>query len=149
MQLNDTDAKILLHVLKKYGSIELPASGNSMYPLIKDGDICKFTTCDPSKLTKGDIVLFLSCQGKLLAHRFYRVTTVNNLPYFIFKGDTNLATDTPITEEYILAKLKYIKRGKDILSINNLLYLFWGKIIQSLPQLGYWIRKIKKNQLRK
>jgi signal peptidase I len=149
MLVKKAERIILLDVLKKYGSIELPAAGVSMYPVIKDGDICSFTICDPNNLTSKDIVLFMSDQGKLVAHRFYKTTTKNNIPQFIFKGDTNLGTDTPIPKEFILGKLHYIKRGSKRIYSNSLPFFAWRKVIQLFPQVGYLVKKIKQTHLQK
>lgn len=149
MPVNQTEGIILLEVLKKYGSIELPASGMSMYPIIKEGDICNFTICDPINLTSNDIVLFMSEQGKLVAHRFCNTTTKNNIPHFIFKGDTNLGTDSPIPKELILGKLHYINRGNKRIYINSLTFFVWRMVIQLLPKAGYLVKKLIQNHLQK
>jgi signal peptidase len=140
MQFNEAESQLVSKVLKKYRLIDLPAQGTSMLPLIKEGDICTFRTCDPSKLKKGDIVLFFSSESKLVAHRFYYSKRIDNKQFFLFKGDTNLKQDHPVTKEHIVGKLTYIKTKKRKVSASQFSFELWSKAILLFPIISYWLR---------
>lgn len=140
MQFNSSEIHLLTTVLKKYGVIDLPAHGVSMYPLIKNGDICSFKVCNPYKLNKGDIALFISGSGQLVAHRFYRVSRENKKQLFLFKGDTNLGYDEPITAQQVIAKLTQIKRENKIARVTGITDKLWKHLLPIFPFFSAWIR---------
>jgi signal peptidase I len=130
-----------IHFLKvaieKDGFLELPAHGNSMFPLIQRGDVCKFVPCSPGSLVKGDIILFHTDQGQLITHRFIRTEEYR----FLFKGDTNLGYDLPATSEQIIGKLISIKKNRHNLSMHSSSAELWAKLITTLPVLSGILRK--------
>lgn len=111
-----------------------------MFPLIREGDICRFQYCDSSQLSKGDIVLFHSSSGILVAHRLKQIQIVNNLTFYIFKGDSNLGMDKPISQERILGKLVWIQKGRSMLHMTSVTAYVWNKMILSLPILSQLLR---------
>lgn len=132
MQIDQDTLTLFKHVIKKEGWIELPSSGNSMFPIIKEGNICRFSSCTPGAIKKGDIILFYTLQGQLIAHRFYK--TDRTLYYF--KGDTNLGFDEPIESRQILGRLEAIyKKSRKVLP-ETLIPTLWGKIILSFPYIS-------------
>lgn len=137
---SQVEAQLIMKVLRKYGEIELPAQGTSMYPLIKQGDICTFTSCKPTSLYKGDIALFISFNGKIVAHRFCRTEYINNKQYFLFKGDTNLGLDEPVYHEHIIGKLAYIQKRTKKIKATNFPLNSWSKMILTFPIISYWLR---------
>ena len=102
--------KLLKITLKRDGFIQLPALGDSMFPLIRQDDLCQFAVCEPARLKKGEVVLFYSRTGQLVAHRFYHKKDIEGIPYFVFKGDTNLGFDFPIQANQIVGKLTIIDK---------------------------------------
>jgi signal peptidase I len=128
------------------GYIYLPASGNSMYPLIKKGDLCRFITIYPSHLTRGDIVLYHSLTGQLVAHRLVSTREHDGKRTFILKGDTNLGLDKPVEEPQIIGLLTSIKKGDKSIHMNGLFARLWSSLILTFPILsgvlrGFIIRK--------
>ncbi|MGQ4665910.1 signal peptidase I [Metabacillus halosaccharovorans] len=134
------EAMFIIKVLKKYGVIELPAEGTSMFPLIKEGDICHFVSCETISLQRGDIALFFSTSGKLVAHRLYQTKKVNNCIYFLFKGDSNLGLDHPVHSEQIIGKLTYIQKRAKKISSKSMFFSFWSKVILKVPFTSYLLR---------
>lgn len=135
--------------VKKDGFIELPADGNSMFPLIQKGDFCRFISVNLSELTKGDILLFHSKTGQLVAHRFYHKKGSGDNQLYYLKGDTNLGFDQPIPGECIIGKLLFIQKGSKIVDIKNFPFTLWSGLIVYLPALSGWLRRYlnRKDQL--
>lgn len=132
--------ELLKNKVHSDGFIDLPAYGNSMFPLIRKGEICRFIFADPSKLIKGDIVLFHSVTGQLVAHRLSNTKEFDGNRVFILKGDTNLGFDQPIKEQQILGVLAYVQKGNKRVHMKGYSASFWGWLILSLPILSGWLR---------
>lgn len=125
--------QLISNTIEKKGRIDLPAQGNSMFPIIREGDICRFVFCDSSLLKKGDIVLFQALTGHLVAHRLYQLKSINNEPYYVFKGDTNFGHDEPVREAQLIGKLTLIQKGKTILHVTDLVANVWSHMILASP----------------
>lgn len=141
MLYNVETVDLLRYSLKKNEWIDLPAYGNSMYPIIKEGNVCRFIICDPLTLQKGDIILFHALSGQLVAHRFIEKILLQDSLLYRIKGDTNLGFDQPIRQEQILGKLLYIKKGNTVLYAFHFSMYIWGEIILYLPFLSKILRK--------
>ncbi|MDQ0198765.1 S24/S26 family peptidase [Neobacillus ginsengisoli] len=140
MLIDDNTFKLLRNAIKKDGWLELPSYGNSMFPFIQQGNKCKFIPCEPSLLKKGDVILFYSQAGQLIAHRFVEIKG-NKQPLFLFKGDTNLGFDQLIGEERILGKLVSVQKQRFKITPEHLIVNLWGKLILSFPALSGILRK--------
>ncbi|WP_172967208.1 S24/S26 family peptidase [Thermococcus sp. 101 C5] len=80
---------LCVEALKKKGSIKLKVTGNSMYPVIKEGDIVSINRFQPEiQLHPGDIVLIRNFDGVIL-HRVVKIKG-NSI---ITKGDNNPLID--------------------------------------------------------
>jgi signal peptidase I len=140
MLLDSRTFLLLKSKVQSEGFIDLPAYGNSMFPFIKKGNLCRFTSALPSDLKKGDIVLFHSVTGQLVAHRLSDTKELDGNRVFILKGDTNLGFDQPIIEQQIIGVLTYIQKGDKRVHMNEFSASFWGWLILSLPILSGWLR---------
>lgn len=133
--------KLLKSKIHSDGYLDLPADGNSMFPLIRKGDICRFFRADPSRLKKGDILLFHFPSGPLVAHRYIYTRESNDLPFYYLKGDSNLGFDQPIREEQMIGILAFIQRGKKKIWMNEISASLWRWLILSFPILSEIVRR--------
>jgi signal peptidase len=129
MQFNKDTLYLITQVMNNRGWIDLPAQGTSMYPFIKKGDICRFISCKASNIKKGDIILYRTDSGSLVAHRFYKLKHNNQQIQYIFKGDTNLGYDEPVNQDQILGKL-----------MTDFSAHIWSQIIITFPILSKILR---------
>lgn len=141
MLIDDNTYTLLKNAINKDGWLKLPAYGNSMFPFIKEGNVCDFVPLDPSLLKKGDVVLFYSPSGLLIAHRFVEVKSGNNQLLFKLKGDTNLGFDPLICKERILGKLVSVQKNHLKISPDHFIPRIWGEMILTLPILSGILRK--------
>lgn len=96
--------------------------GNSMRPLLYDGDIVSFNKVKFGSLKTNDIVCFKS-NNHLITHRvIYKTGT-----YLITKGDNNPHSDGKIGPEKILGRVASIRRNGQNLNIDDI-YLFQSSI---------------------
>lgn len=142
----------LSHVIQKYGRIDLPAQGSSMFPFIRHGDICRFIPCKESELRIGDIVLYHAVSGKLVAHRLHHIHTLpGKSPQYSCKGDANLGVDQPFPYDRIIGKLLHVRKHKrDILITRSLMTsdvrmtrlsaAAWTHLVLKLPALSRLLR---------
>jgi signal peptidase I len=148
--LLDPKTFILLKTkIQSDGYIDLPAYGNSMFPFIRKGDLCRFTLADPSKFKKGDIVLYQTIPGQLVAHRLSNTKELDGNRLYILKGDTNLGFDQPIKEQQIIGVLSFVQKGEQRIHTWGFSARFWGWLILSIPILSGWLRRYinKKEQM--
>ncbi|WP_372780553.1 signal peptidase I [Priestia aryabhattai] len=108
MPINQESVLLLKAVIEKKGYVDFPSVGFSMYPCIRQNDLCTFEKAPVLK--KGDIVLFHTRSGQLIAHRLIKTRHKNEQLHYIFKGDTNLCCDEPVMREQVIGKLTAISR---------------------------------------
>jgi len=133
--------ELLKKSIKNKGSLTLPSFGYSMYPFIKEHDVCTFVPCEIQTLNKGDVVLFYTDEGNLTAHRFLEKKQVLNKTQFLFKGDTNLLPDLPVFQDQIIGKLEQINRNGKISFVHDLSAKVWAYVIFTFPILSKILRK--------
>lgn len=127
--------------IEKSGWIAIPSEGDSMVPLIQNGNLCRFEKVEPSILKKGDIVLYQSQTGPLVAHRFYLTKEEDGEILYIFKGDANLGTDEPVEAQRIIGRLVTIQKSEQFkLKANNPLLLLWGRLVMNYPAMSGFMR---------
>lgn len=141
MFIDESTFRLLKTLIKKDGWLELPSNGNSMYPLIQQGNLCRFVPYESSILKKGDVILYYSHSDQLIAHRFVSIKKINHQVLFQLKGDTNLGFDQLIEEERILGKLVNIKKSYKTVNPEHRMARLWGKIILSFPAISGILRK--------
>jgi signal peptidase I len=141
MLIDHNTFQLLKRSIQSAGWLELPAIGNSMYPLIQQGEICRFNPIEAFSIKKGDILLFYTEKGQLIAHRLYRMERMYNQQFYLLKGDTNLGFDAPIQGDRIIGKLVCVQKKNKVIRPESLLPFFWGKVIQSFPLLSGILRK--------
>jgi signal peptidase I len=142
MLIDEMTFNLLKRTINKDGWLNLPAYGDSMFPFIQQGDLCKFIPCNPAYIRKGDVILFYSDTGRLIAHRFVQKKTINNKPLYYFKGDTNLGFDQPVEQEKILGKLVSIEKQTIKITATHVSARLWGKMILTIPALSGILRKL-------
>lgn len=108
MPINPESVLLLKAIIEKKGYVHIPSEGFSMYPCIRQNDLCTFEKASIFK--KGEIGLFHTKDGQLIAHRLIKTMYKNEKLHYIFKGDTNLYCDEPIVREQVIGKLTAISR---------------------------------------
>ncbi|WP_318505157.1 signal peptidase I [Bacillus sp. T3] len=140
MLLNNETLLLLKKKTESQGYIELPAEGNSMYPFIQNGNICHFDFIEPKHIKKGDIILFHSEVGKLVAHRFHRMEMKNGHLFYILKGDSNLGYDAPVMEQQIIGRMASIQRNNKQIKVTDYGVKLWTSLVLSWPLISGVLR---------
>lgn len=140
MRVEPEAARLIAGIIHRHGSIELPAAGNSMFPLIRDGNVCRFVSVRGRELRKGDILLVHLNDGRLIAHRVHRVNRVGTDRWYLLRGDTNYGFDEPVTENRILGRLTQVHKTGLTVDASGLLFRAWGRLILGVPLITISIR---------
>lgn len=141
MLFDQATVELFKSTIQKDGYIILPSMGNSMYPLIQQGNLCRFVSCRLGELKKGEVVLYYSKTGQIIAHRFVEMKSMNDMNYYYLKGDTNLGFDAPIKEHQIIGKLVSIQKGDRNVRSGGIALDLWGKLLIAIPALSVILRK--------
>ncbi len=107
-----------------------------MFPLIRQGDVCRFIPCPAPSLRRGDVVLYYAETEQLIAHRLLRVESANGERLYLFKGDANLSCDPPVRKERILGKLASVRRRGRSIEAVGFAFRAWSFLVLSLPVLS-------------
>jgi signal peptidase I len=101
-----------------------------MHPTIRHGDVITVEPVAPSRLKKGDIVLYRLHTG-FIAHRIVTIKERDGFGLtFLLRGDASTTCDTPVEPEQILGKVVCLERDHRIIDPNN-----WGAILWSMLYL--------------
>lgn len=87
---------VITFLVREAAGLETPLAavrGNSMYPLLKEGDIIIVKRPGPNEIAVGDIIVYRSVRGGLIVHRVVGVTKVDGDYFFRTKGDNNPLED--------------------------------------------------------
>lgn len=97
-------AELAAEALKAGLTVELPAGGVSMLPLLRAGDVLTIVPTRPEALRAGDVA-FVWRGGALVAHRVISTTPLET------RGDSCHASDGPIAPSAVLGRVVSFRRG--------------------------------------
>lgn len=101
--------------------------GNSMLPLIKDGDKIFIKRSKPTEMKVGDVIAF-ETPNSITIHRVIGKKFRNGQLFLIEKGDNNLHSNH-ITEGNIVGKVFAVERSGRIIRLDTKLWRMMGSII--------------------
>lgn len=105
----------------------IPITGNSMFPLIQDGDRV-LVAHGLSDVRQGDVIVFRRTGG-LIAHRVLRIYDDDTGPIFITKGDNARQLDLPLGADEIIGRVLVAERGKRHMSLDTASWRVIGWLI--------------------
>jgi len=145
-------ADLSVDILKRGGTFCFKAKGFSMHPFVRDGDILIIHPASNQTLRKGDVVLYMSTDYKLIAHRITAATHRGDDLVFTLRGDMAPASTEQVSSKKILGKVVSLRRGRKVIHVDKgckrLSSLLWAKSVLLLPCLFNILRMIKKNTVK-
>ena len=102
-------------ILKKQGSLLFTPHGNSMQPLLKNGENPVVLLPVTQPLKKGDVAFYKRQNGQYVLHR---VVGVRKNGYDCC-GDNQSALEKGVTEQMILARMAGFYRGETYISLDE------------------------------
>jgi signal peptidase I len=129
-------AQVISRVVKHNGEVELPSSGTSMFPFIREGDKCRFAALGGAEPRIGEVLLVEAANGQLVGHRLCRVEQGADSVQYICKGDSNLRADQPVMRSQIIGRLVLVVKKRYLLRADKGLGRWWGSLVVRLPFLS-------------
>jgi len=98
-------------VFARSGRLRFTASGRSMHPLIRDGDILTIEPVDPWSLRVGDIAFYRPSDSKVVVHRVVGKLAQNGRLIFLIRGDASDGPCEVVPAECILGRAVLLERN--------------------------------------
>ena len=126
----------LSHTLRKEiisqgRSVQILASGYSMFPFLRKGDLLTVEPVPMETIKRGDIVVF-EMGEKWIAHRVINIKRESNKLNFIPRGDTNLFCDLMVSKINYVGKIQKISRGENNIRLTTQKRKLWTASILNL-----------------
>lgn len=102
-------------ILNKQGTLVFTPKGNSMRPLLLDGENPVVLEKVTDRLQKGDIPFYQRENGQYVLHRVIRVREDS----YDCCGDNQSAIETGVRDQMILAKMVGFYRGETYISLDE------------------------------
>ncbi|NIM95876.1 MAG: hypothetical protein GTO18_19425 [Anaerolineales bacterium] len=122
-------ADLAVEVLHRGDMLRFKAHGASMAPFIKDGDILSILPVEESELQIGNVVLYQSESGSLLAHRIVKRSRNEGQWILTVQGDARFALVEEVYPDQVLGRVVCVQRGMNIHHLNRwpwqLVSLLW------------------------
>ena len=141
-QLRELSSEILHAGL----SLRLVGKGESMRPMVRESDLLEIQPADPSSIHRGEIVLCLLEDGRVVIHRVVRIDRRANGLRFLVQGDQALEPDGWIGAESVLGRLVELKRDSKHISMQDAHARLLGELAAlrlawklNRTGLGHWV----------
>lgn len=89
--------------------VRFRATGLSMEPTIRDGDLLTVEPADPGAVRRGEILLYRAAQG-VIAHRLVRCEPAGGQPRLVLRGDAAGTCDPPVGDGEVLGRVVAVQR---------------------------------------
>jgi len=110
-------AALAEHVVGHGMSIRFRASGDSMYPVILNGDVITVSPVAAHEIARGDILLYRD-GDRVLAHRLVGVAASGSETRFRLRGDSNATCDLPIAASQIVGRVETVERHGRVIALH-------------------------------
>lgn len=121
-------------IIRQGRSVQIFASGYSMYPFLRKGDLLTVEPVSMDKIKRGDVVVFESDE-KWIAHRVIKIRNGAAGLEFLLRGDTCIEFDPTVDKENFIGSVGVITRKNSKKELSNGVLNAWRKIIEVLGVL--------------
>ena len=113
----------LTHSLRKEAifkghSVKTIASGTSMFPFLRKGDLLTIEPLSMDEIKRGDVVVF-ERDEKWIAHRVIKIHSNEGLTEFTTRGDARVSNDPPVRKENYIGLVSYLERNNKRISLTS------------------------------
>lgn len=129
---------VIREKLEAGGEVNLPASGNSMYPLFRHRqDTVRLKKAESGSLRKYDMILYQRDNGKYILHRIIGIGEQG----FVLRGDNQYQKEYPVREEQVIARVCSFCRGEREVSCGSFFYRMYAVIrVETAPLRSVLVR---------
>jgi hypothetical protein len=128
-------------LLKDGKQVRFRASGISMGPAVKNGDVLTIRPVSGDSLTCGDIVLCQCTDSRLVAHRIIDTRRSGDVREFLVKGDRTWSVDGWVTEAQVLGQVVELWRGGARIDLEGSGRRFVGCLLATASRFNLWQRR--------
>jgi len=126
-------------LLSKSVPIEIKMSGNTMSPVIEDGDLITVEPIQEGALRPGDIILYNSLRDTAVIHRVVRVEKGDSADRSVItRGDAATQNDLAVPFHRVLGKVKVIERAGEQISVTKSTNKLRATLKSWLASLRFW-----------
>jgi signal peptidase I len=138
-----TDIGIVIAVLESGNSVELTATGYSMFPSFIPGDRITVKPLTNGELPKPGSVVVYENKGTLVMHRLVKIFYDDcGKLLFITRGDSTMKFDEPCPQKQLLGIAKSFRHGKKEYLIKNFTPFAWRYLFNC--SLLWMFKKLKR-----
>jgi signal peptidase len=129
--------ELTAELLERGACVRFQATGQSMYPAVKDGEIIKVEPVEPSHIKKGDIVLYRMKKG-VIAHRVVHIERRNgDPPFFVLRGDALGTCDGIVEPRQVIGRVISVERNGRDYKLNGI----YAKLFHNLHFYASFLRR--------
>lgn len=114
-------------IIRQGRSVQIFASGYSMFPFLRKGDILTIDPAPIEQIKRGDIVVY-ELNEKWIAHRVIQINHNTEGLEFLLRGDTCVAFDTPVNKENFIGRISEFQRLNYQKNLNGIYRRIWTKL---------------------
>lgn len=111
--------EISAEILRSGRAVRFQARGDSMSPLVRDGDVLTVHPADAGSIRLGDVVLFTDGHGRPLVHRVIRKVAGREGIHFTVQGDRVSQPDGEIPAARVHGRVTAIERAGVRIDMNQ------------------------------
>lgn len=146
MNQQELSYELRKEAIKNGHSVQTIASGTSMFPFLRKGDILTIEPAPIETIKRADIVVFES-EGSWIAHRVFRIHSTDGAIQIRTRGDARISSDPAINKANYVGLVSSIERDSKKISlrsfrkkIDSQIHLFGGVALSFA--LNFIARKI-------
>lgn len=110
--INCTELKgLAAQILAENRVVRMRVRGYSMIPFIREGDILEIQPLKNQTIRRGDVVMCVLPDRRLVIHRVVQVRGYPGHPSFLMQGDAACAPDGIVTGSQILGRVGALERS--------------------------------------
>ncbi len=128
MTPEELSLKLRKEAISKGHSVQTVASGYSMFPFLRKGDLLTVEPVPMETIKRGDIVVF-EIGEKWIAHRVIKIRSNPESFEFLLRGDTCMAFDPIVYSENYIGIIRDFTRKNSKKNMTDPWLHFWKKII--------------------
>jgi hypothetical protein len=138
------ELKLFEDILNSGLSLRVKATGRSMSPFLRGGEILTIKKVPSCSLRTGDLIFFKNHDGLPLIHRIVGKRSNSNIHLFQTKGDAVLRMDDPVSEHNIIGKVCGIEKKNtgDGIRFIDMRSGFWKTVNYTLAVISLGKSKI-------
>lgn len=135
--------KIAAELQQDQAMVRFVSKGQSMEPLLKDGDEIIVKRVSADELRFGDLITYKS-NGIFITHRFFYRRKINQNLFLMAKADNRLKPDTPVSSSFLVGKVVGVKSHTLSQYVLSILSLAEWKLLEAI----LWIKRMAFKNLR-